>query len=292
MTEKENLESNDPLVHILVLNWNNYDDSRRCIESLEKLDYPNYEIVLVDNGSTDRSSERLQDEFDSIRLVKTGENLGFAGGNNRGIQYSLQQGAELVWLLNNDTTVDKNSLTHLVNAISKPDAGLVGSLIFKMQNPDEVEVYGGGHVRFLTAQLLPNFNPDIKTGFDYVAGTSLLIKRKVAEEVGILDENFFMYWEDIEYTYRVKKKGYTVIYAPESKVYHSTHGSTKGRFSQREYLFAKGTVLFYKKHIWYWPVALAIAYTGKMINRLAAGDFKNMRTVTKGFWDGLKTKIT
>jgi len=279
-----------PLVYILVLNWNNYPDTARCIESLKKLDYPNYRLVAVDNGSTDRSVERLRERFPNLKIIRTGSNLGFAGGNNVGISHALENDAELIWLLNNDTVVNKHALTPLVDTITQSrETGLVGSSIYKYDEPDRVETHGGGRIRYPTAQLIYNTGNNTGADLDYISGTSMLIKREVLEKSGMLDECFFMYWEDVEFTQRVKKLGYKVAYAPESIVYHREHGSLAGGdgFLQREYLFAKGTVLFYKKQIQWWPLALSLAYGGKIINRMLQLEFGSIRVVTRGFWDGL-----
>jgi len=128
-----------PLVFIIVLNWNGKDDTLECLGSLQQLDYPNFETVVVDNGSTDGSEDVIRSAFPSVNFIQTGRNLGYAGGNNVGIKHALSHGADYVWLLNNDTTVDPNALTALVEtAQADPKIAVVGSKIFYYDQPDVI----------------------------------------------------------------------------------------------------------------------------------------------------------
>ncbi|MDW8091366.1 MAG: glycosyltransferase family 2 protein, partial [Meiothermus sp.] len=116
------------LVYVIVLNWNGWKDTIECLSSLRHSDYPNYEIVVVDNNSEDDSVVRIREAHPQVPIIQAEDNLGFAGGNNLGIRYALSKGAEFVWLLNNDTKVMKNTLSSMVElAMRNPDVGVVGS---------------------------------------------------------------------------------------------------------------------------------------------------------------------
>jgi len=144
MTMQASVEET-PKVSIIVLNWNSAHDTAECLESLRKLNYPAHEIIIVDNGSTDDSELVLREEYSDIKFIQTGVNLGYAGGNNVGIKYALAHGAELIWILNNDTVVDPDSLREMVvMAQSDPAIGLVGSKIFYYSKPDTLWCVGGG----------------------------------------------------------------------------------------------------------------------------------------------------
>src|SRR6056297_688817 len=142
----------DKSVYIVILNWNNFQETIDCVESCKKLTYSNFKILLVDNGSTDGSEDILKKEFPGIPLIQTGENLGYSGGNNAGIRHALEQGADYIWLLNNDTVVDPQCLAKMVQtAESSNQIGMVGSKIFYHHSPDilwyaggEIDLEGGG----------------------------------------------------------------------------------------------------------------------------------------------------
>ncbi|HDL01181.1 MAG TPA: glycosyltransferase family 2 protein, partial [candidate division Zixibacteria bacterium] len=135
----------EPLVYIVLLNWNGWKDTAQCLDSLKELAYHNYCILIVDNGSTDKSVSRLKSAYPDINLIETGSNLGFSGGCNVGIRHALDSNADYVWLLNNDTKVDRHSLSRLIAAgESDSKIGAVGSVIYHMNQIDEVQVWGGG----------------------------------------------------------------------------------------------------------------------------------------------------
>jgi len=137
-----------PFVLVLVLNWNGWRDTLKCLSSLKGLDYQNSRVIVVDNGSTDDSVIWIRRAYPEIELVETGVNLGFAGGNNVGIRYALKHGAKYAWLLNNDTLVAPNTLTEMVMiAKANPKVGAVGSVIYHLTRPNEVQEWAGGRVR-------------------------------------------------------------------------------------------------------------------------------------------------
>ncbi len=133
---KKSVAATAPMVYIILLNWNGWKDTVECVESCRKLSYPDVRIVIVDNGSTDGSETRLRERFPDLELIQTGANLGFAGGNNVGIRYALEKGAEYVWLLNNDTIADAEALSALVQAAEDDQTvGMVGSKIVYHDDP-------------------------------------------------------------------------------------------------------------------------------------------------------------
>ena len=136
-------------VWILVLNWNNGKVTNECLASLQGLVYDDFRVIVLDNGSTDGSVECIRERFPDVEIMELGENLGFAKGNNAGIRAALARGAEYVWLLNNDTTVDPKALRAMVEkAESDPRIGAVGSAIYYMSQPERLKVWGGGYVNF------------------------------------------------------------------------------------------------------------------------------------------------
>ena len=229
-----------PLVFIVVLNWNGKDDTIECLGSLEKLDYPNFETVVVDNGSTDDSEDEVRSLFLSVSIIQTGTNLGYAGGNNAGIRYALSHGADYVWLLNNDTIVEPKALTVLVaTAKADPQIAFVGSKIYFYDNPDVIWCVGG------TIDLVDGGRTDHPgigqvdrgqfeniTDVGYVSGCSLLASKDAISDIGFIPEEYFLYFEETDWNVAAQRKGYRTVLAPASLVWHKyvEAGTYKDRF--------------------------------------------------------------
>jgi GT2 family glycosyltransferase len=236
-----------PRVLVIVLNWNGCDDTLSCLSSLEKLDYPNHEVVVVDNGSTDDSEVRIREAYPDIVLLQTGRNLGFAGGNNVGIRYALGQGADYIWLLNNDTVVAPDALRTMVDvAMGDSDVGAVGSELYYMNEQDKIQAYGGGWVslwsgrsRHYTARVPPD-------ELRYITGASLLLGHDILDQVGLLDERFFMYWEDADYAFRIREAGWKLAVAPECRVWHKESASLSKRSPTLDFYFNASAARFFK----------------------------------------------
>ena len=249
-------------IFAVVLNWNGWRDTLECLKSLQALDYPDLEIVLVDNGSTDDSVGRLRAQHATLPILETGRNLGFAGGSNVGIRYALQEGADYVWLLNNDTVVAPDALSHMVGtAEADSTVGLVGSVLRYAHEPARVQAWGGGRVRWLLG--IPQHLTDAAAAArsDYIVGASLLIRREVLERIGLLDEGFFLYWEDADFGLRARRAGWRLAVAGDAVVYHKEGGTASGGerlpslLAETEHL--RSLVRFARKHrrLWMLPVA-------------------------------------
>jgi len=215
-----------PKVFIILLNWNNWHETRECLESLEKIDYSNFEIVLVDNGSNSSDIENIK-EANMQHTLYNPNNLGFAGGNNVGIKYALERGADYVLLLNNDAIAAPDFLTELVNAgESDKSFGILGSRIYKYGTDDVV--FDGGEINKLMTKA-----EHIKQGLtlllpvDYITGAAFLIKREVIEKIGLMREEYFLYYEDVDWCIRAKRAGYKCVLAPTSKVWHKVSATNK-----------------------------------------------------------------
>lgn len=224
-----------PAVTVVVLNWNNLPDTIECLESLRSVAYPALRLLLVDNGSTDGSEAALRARFPDLDVLQTGENLGFAGGNNAGIRRALAAGADHVVLLNNDTTVDPGFVTALVDAARQhPRAGLLSSKILLFDRPDVLWFAGAsfhpwlgwgrhrGHGERDTGQY------DRVEETDRPTGCALLATRACCERVGLLREEYFCYAEDLEWGLRARAQGFQVLYVPGSRVWHKVSRSTGG----------------------------------------------------------------
>ncbi len=224
-----------PLVHVLVLNWNAHAYTEQCVRSLQQLDYPNYRIVVIDNASEDGSEQILRSLFPELTLIQTGANLGYAGGNNCGVAYALQQGAQYIWVLNNDTRVDPHSLSALVAEMEQdPQVGMAGSKIFYMDRPDRI-AYAGGYVDFWRGKPYHRGVNELDDGqydrpepVDFITGCSLLVRSACIAQVGTMTEDYFLYCEDVEWNLRFRKAGFKRLFVPTSVLWHKESASAGG----------------------------------------------------------------
>jgi len=222
-----------PRVFIIILNWNGLEDTLECLESVFKLDYPNFRVVIVDNHSSDGSVEVLAKEYPKVKMIENHENLGYAGGNNIGIRHAIEEGAELVWLLNNDAVVESETLAKLIRVSEQsPQIGLVSPVIWSYGEPRQMQFSGtefdwSDFVKETDEESQTFQNKDIRISVSLV-GTALLIRRSIIEKAGYLNEKYFAYSEDNEYSVRVAKLGYSNVIVNSAKIYHKGSSSTSG----------------------------------------------------------------
>ena len=249
-------------VYIILLNWNNEEDTIECIQSLEEINYGNYKIIIVDNGSEIESVLKIEKQYPEMKIIKNKENLGFAGGNNVGIKYAIEDGADYVLLLNNDTTVEKDFLKKLVEAgeLNKKN-GLLGSKTNYHSEPNRIW-FAGGKVSWMKNKGMHIGLDEIDNGqydkikeVDYLTGCCLLIKREVIEKIGVLEEDYFLYYEDTDFSLRAKNVGYKIMYIPESKIYHKVSRSTKPGSSSYIYYHTRNGLVMAKR-------------TGSLLNKI------------------------
>jgi GT2 family glycosyltransferase len=279
-----------PIVSIILLNWHGWRDTIACLDSLSRLDYPNYHIVVVDNGSTDDSVARIRAAHPEILLIETSRNLGFSGGCNVGIRHALETGAEYVWLLNNDTTVDPQALQAMVQvAESDPGVGAVGSVLYYLDNPTAIQAWGGGWTSFWSGRSRHHLAPVSDARLHYLTAASMLLRRSAIQDVGLLDEDtFFMYWEDTDLSFRLRKAGWRLAVAEKSIVLHREHAATgKGSPLLARY-FNESAVRFFQRHA-RWPIwPIAVGATGRVMKRVLRGDFGGAIATLRGTYRGMR----
>ena len=227
-----------PLVYIIVLNWNGRDDTMACLNSLQRIDYENYAVVLVDNASHDGTVEAVKKCFPSVKIIINKRNLRFAGGNNVGIEYALKQNADYVLLLNNDTEVKPDFLSELVRfAEADKIIGMVAPKIYYYDIPKMIWFAGGkiefwkGWVSHVGIREIDNGQRDEAKDMDYLTGCCLLIRRELIEKVGKLDEKYFIYGEDADWCVRTSRAGFRLVYVPSSVIWHKVSSSSGGNLS-------------------------------------------------------------
>lgn len=275
-----------PQVSCIVLNWNGWQDTIECLNVLKESTYPNQNVIVVDNGSTNDSVARIRAAYPDVLLIESKNNLGFAGGNNLGIRYGLEHGADFVWLLNNDTKPAPKALSALVAvALANNKIGAVASICYYADSPSSVQAWAGARVNLWIGYGRNSTKARSDDWFDSLNGTSMLISRAALEEAGLLDEGFFLYWEDTEFCLRLRKKGWRIAAAPGSNVLHKVSASTGGnKLALDRYQTASGLRLL-RLHSPA-PYLASVAFLLiRFTRRLARLQFDRCRSVWVGIQD-------
>ena len=293
----------NPKVFIIILNWNGWSDTLECLESLSRIVYDNFEVILIDNASKGDYRLPTTDYRFKIQMIYNKENLGFAGGNNQGIKLALERGADYVLLLNNDTTVEPDFLKVLVEAAEADKKyGILGPMIYCYGEPSRIQ-FAGGKINWSKTRgthiTIPPFEKGGRGGIfptDYITGCCLLIKREVIEKIGLLNEDYFLYYEDTDWCLRAKKAGWLCGVAPIAKIYHKQSKSTD-KFSYPYIYYHSRNGLLFASRFGFLPLTYLISfwiYFKQLIKLLIGYKYKWARPVMYGvedFWRGKVGKL-
>jgi GT2 family glycosyltransferase len=285
---------------VILLNYNGARDTIDCIESLQRSSFEDFEVVVVDNASFHDSVELLKIQCPDTTLIINSRNMGFAGGNNIGIRHALNGRSEFILLLNNDTTVDSDALATLVKTMEEnPQAGIVGGKVYYSDRP-KVIWFAGGY-----------FNPN--SGFgdhygkteedcgqyntvrqcDFITGCCMLVRRGVFEKIGLLDDSYFLYYEDVDFCTRARHVGYSVLYQPGAVIYHKISQATSWDSPVYVYFNLRNKIFYLRKNsrAWKWlPHLPRLTYFYfRQLARLTLKwhDFPAARAAWLGLVDGL-----
>lgn len=317
---------------ILLLNWNGWEDTVACVNSILESDHKDSRIIIVDNASTDGSVERILEKlslmagtdgktltvecmseddalkretapeaFCDITVIRNNSNYGFGGGNNTGLKYILGRGGfDYVWLLNSDTVVDERALCALVDEAEKDEkAAFVGSVIRYYDNPGTIQAIGGGwffpyiglaglYMRNRRVEALKTLrSEDVLKKINYLMGASILIRTDALTDVGLFDEDFFLYAEELDLIHRAKKKGWKIAVAMDSHVFHKDSASTREMKEFYYYYLYKSNIIFIKKN-YGWPHVLT-ALLPSLANILrTTRKAKNIKAALRGISEGVR----
>lgn len=233
-----------PTVFIVVLNFNGKDTLNGCLSSLYQSDYPEFEVVVVDNDSKDGSFEQAKQFFSRAHFIKNDTNLGFAKGNDVGIRFALEKFADYVFILNNDAFVEKTTLSILIQTMKRnPNIGIASPLIFSANNKIW---FAGGKINWLKMKAfhlyeVPSVSP---YATEYITGCSMLVKKEVFKKIGLFDERFFLYYEDADFSVRAKKAGFDLCIIPEAHLQHLEQSSNKNA-AKLYWLVLSGLLFFH-----------------------------------------------
>lgn len=249
----------NPAVVIVIVNWNKRDDTLGLLNSLETIDYDNHDIIVVDNASTDDSVAAIREQFPLLDLQVNPVNLGGTGGFNSGIRRALKKGAyKYIWLLDNDAKVEKKTLRKLVEALEFDESiGISGSRIVDPQMRS-LTVEAGAFIKKNSIGVDPLYrntkNPDLTTKIvdvDYVAICSALIRTTALEKIGLMDERYFIFWDDMDWGLKFKRNGFKVVCAVNSIAYHEAFTEKRGLLVDY-YYGNRNSLLTYSKHSGLW----------------------------------------
>jgi GT2 family glycosyltransferase len=245
-----------PLVYSVVVNYQSPEDTKRCLDSLTSLDYPNHEIVVVNNHNNFEGTNTIREAFPSCTVIATGENLGFSSGFNVGIRYALAAGAEFVSILNDDTILHEEFLNAGVRAFERGDnVGIVGGKIYKYDDGRTDNIWtAGGKMSWIRAQGVGyGFNEkdrgqfDEETEVEFVPGSQMLVCRDVFEKVGLLPEVYFLGGEEWDFCQQVRDSGFQIRYVPDAILWHEI-GHTAEETYIRYYNLFRNKFIFTRRH--------------------------------------------
>lgn len=244
-----------PLVHIVILNYNSINDTISCLKSLKNIDYPNYKIVVVDNNSSDNSVEILQEQFKEDIIIANKENMGYASGNNVGIKFALDNGADYICVLNNDVEVEPNFLNPIINLLEEDKSiAIAGPCICEFSDREKVQAMGAYinlYIGLAQGKYRgKNYNSLSKNMFevDYIGGACFVVRREILENIGLIPENYFLFYEETEFCLKIKKRGYKLICLKNSRVYHKG-SATISKFGGLSYYFLnRNRIVFMRRN--------------------------------------------
>lgn len=288
----------------VVLNWNRKEVTLRCVEALRRARPAPPAIVLVDNGSTDGSPAFLREACPDVDLIEAGANLGYAGGNNLGIKRALGHGAARVLILNNDVEVEPDCIARLETALDRdPAVGAAGPLIVLPRDADQpprIWAAGGELSHRENVSRLRGFGRRVNGQFsaeedvDYLPGCAILLRREAIDRVGLLDEDYFCYMEDVDLGQRIREAGFVNRLVPSAIAVHAASASTGGGYSAaRKYMNAANSVRFLKRHPslkgWCGFVAFdVVGWPFCLLNAVAHGRPDAAFAKLRGLLDGLR----
>ncbi len=281
-------------IFVVIPNWNGADMIAECLESLEKQTCK-HEVIVVDNGSVDESVSIIEAQFPDVHLIRLPENTGFSGGVNTGIAYALEQKADAIALFNNDAVAEKDWLKHLVETMeTQPEAGIVAC---KLLRDDKKHFDSTGDFYTIYGMPFPRGRNQLDKGqYDKLeevfgaSGGASLYRAEMFNQIGIFDQAFFAYYEDVDISFRAQLAGWKIFYNPKARVYHHVSATSSKLGSFTRYHATKNFYLLYAKNMprkLYWKYALRFAFLAVFLagsSMLRGGFWAYLRGTCKAFW--------
>ncbi len=286
------------MINILLLNWNSFDDIEKCINQIFKSEFTRYRVILIDNNSDEIDKNKIVELFnklkikfeDKIYLVKNSENFGYAGGNNAGYDYLKENNlAGDILILNPDVLISENTLGQL-NIVLNSDVG-IGAVMCRTVNSYSKIMYDYISMDGLNQKWLTSNNDTIATS--YVAGSCMLLKREVIDKIGLFNSDFFMYWEEVDLSFRIKKCGYKLLSTTTTEIVRKDND--KSRSYNMNFYMTRNIFLMKKLHSNISTYSLFIEllkmFKASLGESYKFNDLKYITIFFKGVIDGFKTSI-
>jgi GT2 family glycosyltransferase len=284
-----------PKLFVIVLSNNLQEDTYACLNSLLQSDYVNFKIILLENAPTNSDIGALRAQFPDVQIIQLTENLGYAGNNNIGIDVALEQGAEWILILNNDTILDKACLSRLVEAGEDCESiGIVGPMVYHYDEPDIIQSAGGmlgPNWQFIHLGMNEKDQGQYSTirKVDWISGCAIMVRRTLIEQVGALDPSYFLYWEETEWCIRANEANWMVVQVPSARLWHK---GVKRNYEPKPYVtyyMTRNYLFTLAKHKA--PYRIRIFALGMIIGTLFSWSFKprwrNKRGHRNAMWRGL-----
>lgn len=237
----------NPKIFVVILNFNGASSLPACLASVFQSDYPNFEVVIVDNDSKDGSFEKARTQYSRAHFIKNSSNVGFAKGNNVGIRYALEKFADFVFVLNNDTEIEKNVLSDLIQTFDQNSAaGIISPLIL---TEDKKNIwFAGGKIDWLKMRTehIQTRKSTSPYSSEYISGCAMMIKKEVFKKVGLFDERFFLYYEDADFSIRTKKGNFKLLIEPSVQIMHQEQSTSNNPL--KVYWLVLSGLIFFKTH--------------------------------------------
>jgi GT2 family glycosyltransferase len=254
-----------PMVSIVSINYDQPVVTCEMLDSLRKVTYPNFETIIVENGSPTKKPDQIRDNYPEAKLIISKENLGFAGGNNIGLK---EVKGDYILLLNNDTEVPADFLDSMVDLMeSNPEIGIVSPKIYYFHEKNVLQYAGTSPIDPITSRGRHYGNKEKDEGqFDevtetyYPHGACMMFRKSILEELGLLYEGYFLYYEEYDFTERVRKAGYKIYFQPNSYILHKESISTGKNSPLKTYYMSRNRLLFLRRNVEGFTFYLAMAY--------------------------------
>jgi hypothetical protein len=294
----------DHVVFAVIVTWNQRDETLDCLDSLRQATHPNLRLIVIDNGSSDGTASAIRAEYPSAQLLRNETNRGFAAAVNQGTRHALAQGAEFVFWLNNDTIVGREALAALLAETGRERAGILIPLITYFDQP-QVVWSAGADLNPLTLEVRGDTRGMLDRGQwhevldrQHATACAALIPRSTLEKVGLLDERFFYYYDDADYSLRVTRAGLRILFVPRARVQHKVARASGGVDTPyHRYWMGRSSAIYFRKHVRGWRWAVVAPYRLASAVRTTARLLLQRKSATaaayvRGLRDGLRTDLS
>jgi GT2 family glycosyltransferase len=268
----ENYQQTTPRVAAIVLCHNGIQLTLDCLTSLQQQDYPSLDLIVVDNHSLDGTPEIVASKFPQVQVIETGDNLGYAKGNNLGIQIALGRGCDIFFLVNNDTRLSPDCVSTLVQTLEQnPDVGAIGPMVHTFTGKSQISSAGGRiNWRAASAENVGAGETDLAQypprPVDFINGCGLMVTRKAIEQAGLIDPEYFMYWEETDWCMRIRKAGFKILFEPKARMQHLATIQDNEQSPTTLYYLTRNRLLFFSRYAGFpsRPVILFSALRGAL----------------------------